>query len=851
MPCTIYNIPLSKNFLQEAAGITAHVLCDTGGCRIFLPNRRSCRVFRDYFKTEIAEKTSPLPQISAISDELEFDDAHVAHFVTYLLRENIKNEYIPINNLFELAKGIASLLKNLAMSDLKWDQLENMVPKHLQKHWEHTFGVLSACMHSESIKKTIDDFKIKANLFLESLDVGRIASVGIGNTNRYAQLFLKKVAQSDGGLLFITGDERKESRNYQLNRQLLEILSLKTMAIDASSDGSSIASHVVEFAEFSSPASEAFGVSFAVKNALDEGKSVLIVCAELKLSEKIKMELRRWSIVPDDSIGVSFSKTADGLATVLIADMLESDFKLSNTMNALKVNGQYADVLAPFELFCRKLRFLPQRFFDAAFMYGEEKLPFLGEISKVYAMKFDHGSLEKWLSYCIEFLRIISPESVDRLDEIARSFLKSSHLLGNMYVSEFVIFLKNQILTTKIRSSTGYTDGVVLVGIIETQLLSADFVIIAGTTEDNFAASNKNDFWMSKSMLKDLGIQTDDTKNMFVQSVFERLVHKRQVLVTRSLLVSGSRAQRYSYLDKIEALLPTTTATHLQKCVAEAWNTVASEEQKFLAPAPKIDDRPCKFSASDITQLANNPYGFYARKILRLQELNYMNGARNLKGNYVHETMEALVKKTKSKRDANEIYHIAEEILKKRQLNASSLGSWFFRLKNILAFVARHIDEADVSFAELMGACQVVADDGHRFELFCRADRIDVHPDKSISIVDYKTTTTTTQKQVKQGRAPQLLVETIIAKNDGFVLGTTDVTNLCIWQLTGSPDSTKIIDICNSREETNTLAEKALVCITKLIEQYNLRGVPYDININYEYDKAYHHLARVKEWSYN
>ncbi|MDR3151682.1 MAG: hypothetical protein LBT67_02395, partial [Holosporaceae bacterium] len=409
MQCTIYNIPLPKNFLLEAARVTACALDDNAGhCRIFLPNRRSCRVFRDYFRAAVARKTLLLPTVSAISDELEFDSERIAHLTAHLLRENIKNEYISINNLFELSKGIASLLKNLAMSDLEWNLLENMVPQHLREHWKHTFGILSACMHSDAIKKIIDDFKIKANLFLESLDVGRIASIGICNTNRYVQLFLEKVAQSDGGLLFVAGDERKEFRNHQLNRQLLEILNQEAKAIDVGADESA-ASHVVEFAEFHSPAEEAFSVSLAVKDALDEGKSVLIICTELKLSEKIKMALRRCGIVPDDSSGVPFSKTAAGLATALIADMLESDFRLSNTISALKLSGQYADVLAPFELFCRKLRFLPKSFFDCTLMYGEENLPFLVEIRKVCAAKFERGSMEKWLGYCIEFLQIISP----------------------------------------------------------------------------------------------------------------------------------------------------------------------------------------------------------------------------------------------------------------------------------------------------------------------------------------------------------------------------------------------------------------------------------------------------------
>ncbi|MDR1361676.1 MAG: PD-(D/E)XK nuclease family protein [Holosporaceae bacterium] len=603
---------------------------------------------------------------------------------------------------------------------------------------------------------------------------------------------------------------------------------------------------IVESAEFPSPALEALGVAIAAKEAMDDGKSVLIVCSESKLSEKITMELRRWSIVPDDSLGIPFSKTADGVAVSLTVDMIKGDFKLSDGLNALKVGGLYADTLVPFELFCRKLRFPQENFFAAAALYGEEKLPFIKKITDICAAKFHAGSLQQWLDYCREFLQIINPSSCDGLVEVAKKFSEASHLCGDMDVAEFATFLKNQILAIRIRSATGHSEGIVLVGIIEAQLLDADLVIIAGTTEENLTASDTNDFWMNKSTLESFGVRSDDAKNIFVQSVFERLVHKSRVLITRSRLVSGSRAPKYSYLDKIETTLSVTRATRLEKLVAETWDFVTPEPLKFSPPVPALEDRPSKFSASDINLLLNDAYGFYAKKILRLEELNHPGATRNLRGNYLHEILEILIKKPKSQRNPGTICQIAVEILQKWRVDTVLFGLWFFRLKNIASFVMAHLDEADISRAELSGGCRMLTDSGYPFELFCRADRIDIHPDQSVSIIDYKTTSA--QKQARYGYTPQLLVEAIIARNNGFGLGTTDLRNLCIWQLTGSPGSTAIVQISDSREKTLKLLEEASAGLGKLIEQYNGRGIPYDINVGYRQSKIYHRLARAREW---
>ena len=87
--------------------------------------------------------------------------------------------------------------------------------------------------------------------------------------------------------------------------------------------------------------------------------------------------------------------------------------------------------------------------------------------------------------------------------------------------------------------------------------------------------------------------------------------------------------------------------------------------------------------------------------------------------------------------------------------------------------------------AEASGTCELTRPGG-RFRLTGRADRIERRRDGGLAILDYKTGTPPSQKDVDAGLAPQLLLEAAMLEAGAFgaaLIGTAE--ELTYWHLTG------------------------------------------------------------------
>jgi ATP-dependent helicase/nuclease subunit B len=275
-----------------------------------------------------------------------------------------------------------------------------------------------------------------------------------------------------------------------------------------------------------------------------------------------------------------------------------------------------------------------------------------------------------------------------------------------------------------------------------------------------------------------------------------------------------------------------------------------SQEQKamqFEAPNPGLHYRPRKLWASDVDLLINNPYAFYAKRILRLPELNDINNPKYVRGNYLHALLKSFVKHSPDKTDLAGLNYFAEKTLKNRWLRPFQLGLWFFRKEQIFAFVAAHLDNNCRYFAEVSGDFILQISPDYEAHICCRADRIDVNADGGLSIVDYKTGTTPSSNKIERGLKMQLPIEGLIAKNDGFGLGYTSVERLIFWRFGGVNGGEEKI-ISANRAETEKLCEKTCDQLRKMINKYNVLGASYAVNVDALYDKVYLHLARIKEW---
>ncbi|MGI9486799.1 MAG: PD-(D/E)XK nuclease family protein, partial [Geminicoccaceae bacterium] len=148
--------------------------------------------------------------------------------------------------------------------------------------------------------------------------------------------------------------------------------------------------------------------------------------------------------------------------------------------------------------------------------------------------------------------------------------------------------------------------------------------------------------------------------------------------------------------------------------------------------------------------------------------------------------------------------------------------------------------------AEVKGDLVIEVPEGP-FRLTARADRLELHADGSVVIVDYKTGQPPSKKDMELGIAPQLALEGAILQGGGFAgMGPerSPLADLQFWQLSGNEKGGKV------ETRSTELVEEALKGLDALIRHYDQAGTAYPAAYRPPTARSgdYDHLARLGEW---
>jgi ATP-dependent helicase/nuclease subunit B len=143
---------------------------------------------------------------------------------------------------------------------------------------------------------------------------------------------------------------------------------------------------------------------------------------------------------------------------------------------------------------------------------------------------------------------------------------------------------------------------------------------------------------------------------------------------------------------------------------------------------------------------------------------------------------------------------------------------------------------------------------GGAFRLVGRADRIERYDDGSLSILDYKTGSPPTQKEVDAGLAPQLLLEAAMAAEQGFGAGLAGVAGeLVYWHLSGGLDPGRTVPLFKKNPaDIPAAVEDAKERLGALIDAFDRPDRAYLSRPHPGLAPRfsdYEQLARVAEWS--
>ncbi|MET4805820.1 ATP-dependent helicase/nuclease subunit B [Limibacillus sp. MBR-115] len=654
---------------------------------------------------------------------------------------------------------------------------------------------------------------------------------------------------------------------------------------------------------------EAIVAALALRQVLEEeGRTAALVTPDRDLARRVAVELDRWGIKIDDSAGRPLGGTPVGAYLRLVGRLLAEGPSPLLLLAVLK-HPRAAAGMAPAGFRKRVRSFerlvlrgplpaasLPQLkgLLDDALALaiaegGEKEIAELRKLETWFAglckllepiqrvrpakqplelLLKDHTALAEALARSDD---LSGPDQLWKGDdgEVAATFLRqmleAAHLYGEVRVRDYAEVFDTLLQGQTVRPRYGLHPRLFIWGPMEARLQRADRLILGGLNEGTWPGDADPGPWMSRPMRAAFGLPSADQSIGLSAHDFAQAMNASEVFLTRSERVGGTPTVPSRWLLRLDTLLAAldVPADLLTRDAAQwlNWAEALDAPESVTpapppAPRPPAERRPRKASVTAIERWLRDPYAFYAGSVLGLRKLDDLDaepGAAE-RGTLIHELLEGFTRDYPKALPENVEAELEQRmglLLDKLQRRPALAAYWEPRLQRILEWVVEQEKQRRSAtlgiHAELRGSLELKEADG--FSLYGKADRIETLKNGSLAILDYKTGTPPNKKEVLEGRAPQLLLEAIMAEADGFAgLQGQKVEELAYWHLSGG--GTK-------GSETSIPIDEALVAETRqrlvsFVLAYADPDSPFLARPRPGFDlrfNDYAHLARIKEWA--
>jgi ATP-dependent helicase/nuclease subunit B len=276
------------------------------------------------------------------------------------------------------------------------------------------------------------------------------------------------------------------------------------------------------------------------------------------------------------------------------------------------------------------------------------------------------------------------------------------------------------------------------------------------------------------------------------------------------------------------------------------------------APTPPVAVRPRELPVTGVERWIRDPYAVYARYILRLRPLDRPGEPVEAmaRGTAVHAAFERFAREHPGPLadGAEEVFAgilieclaqagVPTHRLAREQALALNVAPW------VVAFEARRRTGAQL-FVEQSGAMSFDAPGGP-FTVTAKADRIELRGGLA-DVLDFKTGSAPTAKQVTSGLSPQLTLTAAIVQAGGFAeIGPAEPGELAYIRVSGGRIPGRE-EVRAYRGESADMAARALAGLKRRIEAFDNEATPYVAwaapQFMGSWGGDYDHLGRLWEW---
>ncbi len=641
---------------------------------------------------------------------------------------------------------------------------------------------------------------------------------------------------------------------------------------------------------------EATAIAMVLRDALEiQGRSAALVTPDRALANRVTAALRRFGVTADDSAGQPLAETPPAIFLRLIAEAATKQFAPLPLLALLK-HPLAAAGEAP--AFCRE----NTRRLEVAALRGPRPAPgFAGIMFRLqrhgsqadrdfltrlelrlapagFPVMINPATALRGLIETGEALaatheeagaaRLWAGESGAPLSILLLEAMEALASLPDIF-SEDIPGLLDAILEGHVVRKPRTKDGhprIAIWGLQEASLQTVDVAVLGGLVEGVWPAVSDPGAWLSRPMRKAAGLPAAEQKTGLAAHDFFSLCCRCPTVV----LAAPSRRDRAPavparWLTRLDALLVGSGKT-LPPHPAASWAQQLDIPGSRIVrpkptPRPPANIRPRQLSISDIATLMADPYAIYARKILRIRQLDELDKESDpsLFGEIVHTglaTFFSVERDFESPNATAELTISLQTAMRAKRPRAGLQAWWEARLERIATWIIeaereRRAQTPPVAMAlETSGILPVAGG----FELRGRPDRIEKREDGSVFIMDYKTGSPPSAKNVESGAAPQLPLEAVMAEAGAFGADFAGiVTELAFWKLSGRfvKGEDKPL-FAGKPRELRRVIDDAAEKLPALFAKFADAGTPYLAAPHpdrYTYEDRYKGISRRGEWN--
>jgi ATP-dependent helicase/nuclease subunit B len=407
-------------------------------------------------------------------------------------------------------------------------------------------------------------------------------------------------------------------------------------------------------------------------------------------------------------------------------------------------------------------------------------------------------------------------------------------------------------------------------GLLEARLQTVDVMVLGGLAESVWPPVAEPGPWLSRPMRARVGLPAPEVDvGEAAHDFVAACCSASRVVLSCPMRRDNAPTVPARWLTRLDMFLAGRDQA-LPEHPASSWARLLDlpagqpTPVKPPRPCPRVSLRPRRLSVTEIETWLRDPYAIHARHILKLTALRPLDEATDAAdyGSLVHDGLHRFL------HEAGAIWP-SDAVTALRRAMSMAIGAadlrhalqtwWAPRLERIADWVAateaerRGLHQPVAIASEVKGAIDLLRPGGC-FRLTGRADRIERYPRGELSIIDYKTGSPPTRKDVDLGLAPQLLLEAAMAAEAGFGAETTGISGeLIYWHLSGGYEPGRTVKLYKeSAAEMRDAVRGARDNLCRLIDEFDAPDRAYLSRPHPGLAPRfsdYELLARVAEWS--